>query len=159
MTTIGFIGLGNMGNPMAANLVKAGYAVHGFDLVPENLKTARDNGVRPARGVIEKTVRKGVEPKANTVIEYTRPIAYTPQNRFDLPALLVAGAAMHPREAVQHLVRTILEAAGGELKDDAAAMCLDWHGGPPRSRTTSSAVRGYSAWSMKLRCRLAAMTC
>ncbi|WP_353645639.1 3-hydroxyisobutyrate dehydrogenase [Mesorhizobium sp. WSM2239] len=45
MTTIGFIGLGNMGNPMAANLVKAGYTVHGFDLVPENLKTARDNGV------------------------------------------------------------------------------------------------------------------
>jgi 3-hydroxyisobutyrate dehydrogenase len=45
MTTIGFIGLGNMGNPMAANLVKAGYAVHGFDLVPENLKAARDNGV------------------------------------------------------------------------------------------------------------------
>ena len=45
MTTIAFIGLGNMGNPMAANLVKAGHTVHGFDLVPENLKTARDNGV------------------------------------------------------------------------------------------------------------------
>jgi 3-hydroxyisobutyrate dehydrogenase len=45
MTTIGFIGLGNMGNPMAANLVKAGHTVHGFDLVPENLETARDNGV------------------------------------------------------------------------------------------------------------------
>jgi hypothetical protein len=56
----------------------------------------------------------------------------------DLPALLAAGAAMHPREAVQHLVQTVLEAAGGELKDDAAAMCVDWHGGPPRSRTTSS---------------------
>ncbi|WP_171240878.1 3-hydroxyisobutyrate dehydrogenase [Ruegeria sp. HKCCA5491] len=28
---IGFIGLGNMGNPMAANLAKAGYAVTGFD--------------------------------------------------------------------------------------------------------------------------------
>ncbi|TIR43944.1 MAG: hypothetical protein E5X16_00315, partial [Mesorhizobium sp.] len=26
MATIAFIGLGNMGNPMAANLVKAGYA-------------------------------------------------------------------------------------------------------------------------------------
>lgn len=35
MATIAFIGLGNMGNPMAANLVKAGYAVQGFDLVPE----------------------------------------------------------------------------------------------------------------------------
>ncbi len=45
MTTIAFIGLGNMGNPMAANLVKAGHTVHGFDLVPENLTTAKENGV------------------------------------------------------------------------------------------------------------------
>jgi 3-hydroxyisobutyrate dehydrogenase len=45
MTTIAFIGLGNMGNPMAANLVKAGHSVQGFDLMPENLATARDNGV------------------------------------------------------------------------------------------------------------------
>ena len=45
MTTIAFIGLGNMGNPMAANLVKAGHAVQGFDLQPENLSMARDNGV------------------------------------------------------------------------------------------------------------------
>ena len=29
---IGFIGLGNMGGPMAANLVKAGHAVTGFDM-------------------------------------------------------------------------------------------------------------------------------
>jgi hypothetical protein len=56
----------------------------------------------------------------------------------DLAALLTAGAGMHPREAVQRVVQTILEAAGGELKDDAAAMCLDWHGGPPRARTTNS---------------------
>ena len=45
MTTIAFIGLGNMGNPMAANLVKAGYAVHGFDLIPENLANAKEHGV------------------------------------------------------------------------------------------------------------------
>jgi len=45
MTTIAFIGLGNMGNPMAANLVKAGHRVLGFDLVPENLAVARENGV------------------------------------------------------------------------------------------------------------------
>ena len=45
MTTIAFIGLGNMGNPMAANLVKAGHAVNGFDLVPENLTVAKENGV------------------------------------------------------------------------------------------------------------------
>ena len=45
MTSIAFIGLGNMGNPMAANLVKAGHAVFGFDLVPANLDAARKNGV------------------------------------------------------------------------------------------------------------------
>ena len=33
MARIGFIGLGNMGLPMAANLVKAGHEVAGFDLV------------------------------------------------------------------------------------------------------------------------------
>jgi 3-hydroxyisobutyrate dehydrogenase len=37
MAAIGFIGLGNMGAPMAANLIKAGHAVTGFDLVPERV--------------------------------------------------------------------------------------------------------------------------
>src|SRR5690606_25926778 len=45
MTKIAFIGLGNMGNPMAANLVKAGHDVQGFDLLPENLSRAEQNGV------------------------------------------------------------------------------------------------------------------
>jgi 3-hydroxyisobutyrate dehydrogenase len=48
MSTIAFIGLGNMGNPMAANLVKAGYTVRGFDLVDANLKTAEGNGLKIA---------------------------------------------------------------------------------------------------------------
>jgi 3-hydroxyisobutyrate dehydrogenase len=48
MTTIAFIGLGNMGNPMAANLVKAGHKVTGFDLVEANLETARANGASVA---------------------------------------------------------------------------------------------------------------
>ncbi len=45
MTRIAFIGLGNMGNPMAANLVKAGHAVAGFDLIAENRSAAEANGV------------------------------------------------------------------------------------------------------------------
>ncbi|AIA06434.1 3-hydroxyisobutyrate dehydrogenase [Streptomyces noursei] len=46
--TIGFIGLGHMGGPMAANLVKAGHRVIGFDLVPELLATATGTGVEAA---------------------------------------------------------------------------------------------------------------
>jgi 3-hydroxyisobutyrate dehydrogenase len=44
-TRIAFIGLGNMGGPMAANLVKAGYEVAGFDFVAAALDHARANGV------------------------------------------------------------------------------------------------------------------
>ena len=45
MSTIAFIGLGNMGGPMAANLVKAGHRVLGFDLVAELRETAAKTGV------------------------------------------------------------------------------------------------------------------
>ena len=37
---IGFIGLGNMGGPMAANLVKAGHRVRGCDLAPSDLNSS-----------------------------------------------------------------------------------------------------------------------
>jgi 3-hydroxyisobutyrate dehydrogenase len=46
MTTVGFVGLGNMGAPMAANLVKAGYQVKGYDLVPAALDAAEASGVQ-----------------------------------------------------------------------------------------------------------------
>ena len=45
MTNIAFIGLGNMGGPMAATLVKAGHTVRGFDLAPPALDAARANGI------------------------------------------------------------------------------------------------------------------
>jgi 3-hydroxyisobutyrate dehydrogenase len=45
MATIAFIGLGNMGGPMAANLVKAGHKVIGFDLVQASKDTAKADGV------------------------------------------------------------------------------------------------------------------
>ncbi|MGY6645298.1 MAG: 3-hydroxyisobutyrate dehydrogenase [Salinarimonas sp.] len=45
MTNIGFIGLGNMGGPMAANLVRAGHRVTGFDLVAESREAANAAGV------------------------------------------------------------------------------------------------------------------
>jgi 3-hydroxyisobutyrate dehydrogenase len=45
MSKIAFLGLGNMGGPMAANLVKAGNAVAGFDLVEAARQTASASGV------------------------------------------------------------------------------------------------------------------
>ncbi|MGR9081105.1 3-hydroxyisobutyrate dehydrogenase [Rhizobium leguminosarum] len=48
MARIAFIGLGNMGGPMAANLVKSGHEVFGFDLAASVLKAAEESGVIPA---------------------------------------------------------------------------------------------------------------
>src|ERR1700722_4307709 len=45
MSNIGFVGLGNMGGPMAANLVKSGERVLGFDLAPASRDAAAKDGV------------------------------------------------------------------------------------------------------------------
>src|SRR6202042_2623069 len=44
MASIAFIGLGNMGGPMAANLVKAGHKVVAFDLVDASRNQAKSDG-------------------------------------------------------------------------------------------------------------------
>lgn len=51
--TVAFIGLGHMGGPMAANLVKSGHRVRGYDLVAELLDTAGGAGVEPAASAPE----------------------------------------------------------------------------------------------------------
>lgn len=51
--TIAFIGLGNMGGPMAANMAKAGFAVTAFDLSKDALTLAKDNGCVTAQSVAE----------------------------------------------------------------------------------------------------------
>ena len=53
MAAIAFIGLGNMGGPMASNLVRAGHAVAGYDLSPAALEAARAAGIRVAASAAE----------------------------------------------------------------------------------------------------------
>jgi serine/threonine protein phosphatase PrpC len=56
----------------------------------------------------------------------------------ELRAVLGTSRDHHPRETVQRLIQAAVRAAGGELEDDATALCFDWHGGPPRERETSA---------------------
>jgi len=53
MAAIGFIGLGNMGAPMAANLVAAGHRVTGFDVVPEAVDALAAKGGHAAASATE----------------------------------------------------------------------------------------------------------
>jgi 3-hydroxyisobutyrate dehydrogenase len=59
MARIGFIGLGNMGAPMAANLVRKGHTVQGFDLAADNIARAQARGIVAAPSASD--AAKGVD--------------------------------------------------------------------------------------------------
>ena len=59
MSSIAFIGLGNMGAPMANNLIKAGHQLAVFDLVPGAVNSLADAGARPAASAADAV--KGAE--------------------------------------------------------------------------------------------------
>jgi serine phosphatase RsbU (regulator of sigma subunit) len=56
----------------------------------------------------------------------------------DVLSVVAACGGLHPREMVQELTRVVVEACGGDLRDDATVLCLDWHGGPQRKRRASA---------------------
>jgi 3-hydroxyisobutyrate dehydrogenase len=53
MTTIAFIGVGNMGGPMARNLLKAGDAVAAFDVSPAALKPVVQAGAKETETALD----------------------------------------------------------------------------------------------------------
>ncbi|ACV58478.1 NAD(P)-dependent oxidoreductase [Alicyclobacillus acidocaldarius] len=48
---VGFLGLGKMGLPMSLNLVRGGYEVHGYDVVPRSLKAFASEGGKACASV------------------------------------------------------------------------------------------------------------
>ena len=79
----------------------------------------------------------GLEP-GDRLLLFTDGMLERNTTSVDIESMVASGAEMHPREAVQHLTQAIFEATGGVLNDDATAMCLDWHGGPTRDRTSNA---------------------
>jgi 2-hydroxy-3-oxopropionate reductase len=57
---IGFIGLGNMGGPMAANLLKAGYELTVYDIVDEKMQALVSQGATAAASCAEVAEKTGV---------------------------------------------------------------------------------------------------
>lgn len=52
----------------------------------------------------------------------------------DIAEVISETRSLHPREAVRALADRVLAATGHALSDDAAVLCLDWHGGHGRDR-------------------------
>src|SRR5436190_10830494 len=51
--SVGFIGVGNMGNPMAANVLKAGFPMTVFDLKPKSMENLVKGGAKAASSAAE----------------------------------------------------------------------------------------------------------
>ncbi|WP_405139906.1 3-hydroxyisobutyrate dehydrogenase [Nocardia sp. NBC_01388] len=70
---VGFLGLGHMGGPMAANLVKAGYEVLAFDPVPAAQEQARADGATvvttPVAAVAESEIVLTMLPNGRIVLD------------------------------------------------------------------------------------------
>lgn len=83
--TVAFIGLGDMGRPMAANLVRAGYRVAGHDLDPA--RAAAIAGVTPAASIAD-----AVQACDGLVVSLVRTLAQTEEvlGRLGEPGLVVA---------------------------------------------------------------------
>ncbi|MCX4672976.1 3-hydroxyisobutyrate dehydrogenase [Streptomyces sp. NBC_01381] len=71
--TVAFLGLGHMGGPMAANLVKAGHRVRGYDPAPAALEAASAAGVEAvasaAEGVTDAEVVISMLPTGRHVLD------------------------------------------------------------------------------------------
>jgi serine phosphatase RsbU (regulator of sigma subunit) len=120
-----------------ASIINAG---HPF---PLRLRDNRVEEVRlavdPPFGVLPGTVYRlqpfPLEP-GDRIIFLTDGMQERNAASLDVATAIVATAALHPREVVHALGDAVLHATGGDLRDDATMVCLDWYGGTPRPRTT-----------------------
>ncbi|MDO8502083.1 MAG: insulinase family protein [Gemmatimonadaceae bacterium] len=107
------------------------------------VEKARDNGITRPKGIVQRVVRKGTEPKANTIFAFTGPCTYSPENRLTLRAL---NTLMQTR-----LNETLREKLGGTYSPGVGGGCsreprqeytiqISYGSSPENVETLSSAV-------------------
>jgi serine phosphatase RsbU (regulator of sigma subunit) len=122
-----------------AEIVNAGHPS------PLRLRNGRveeiDVGVEPPFGVVPgksfQLQRFPLEP-GDRIIFLTDGMQERNAASLDVAAALAATAELHPREVVHELGAAVLDATGGDLRDDATMVCLDWYGGPPRGTNSEN---------------------
>jgi serine phosphatase RsbU (regulator of sigma subunit) len=120
------------------SIVNAGhpfpYRVH--DGVVDRVELAIDMpfGLRPGR---EFTYQEVLLRPGDRIALVTDGILERNAASLEIAALLAATADKHPREVVYRIGDEVLRATGGDLRDDATIVCIDWHGGPVRGRVAT----------------------
>ena len=99
---------------------------------PARTEQAKDVGVRPPTGVVEQTVRAGVEPKAQSLLVFTGPCEYSMENRAVMSAL---------RQLLDIRLREVLrEDKSGTYGAGVGANCSTSPTRTTRSRSPSAAL-------------------
>jgi 3-hydroxyisobutyrate dehydrogenase len=111
MTTVGFIGLGAMGLPMARNLAARGFSVRGFDMRRTAIEALAQAGGMRAASAVEASVGADVlvlmvvnAAQAETILFTDGALAALPENS------IVVLMATCPPGAVERIAARVLEA-------------------------------------------------
>ncbi|SDG35303.1 2-hydroxy-3-oxopropionate reductase [Lentzea fradiae] len=99
MTSIGFIGLGIMGSPMAAHLVNAGHDVTGFDLDPAALRKLVADGGKAASSAQEAV--SGAEVVITMLPNHPQVEAVVDEVAFDDGTLLIDMSTIRPSTSIE----------------------------------------------------------
>jgi len=82
MTTIGWIGLGHMGQPMVRNLLKAGFEVYVYDVVPAAMAATIKEGAKAANSVAELTEKSEIVMTSVQTSQQVSDICLNPEGIF-----------------------------------------------------------------------------
>ena len=126
MASIAFIGLGNMGGPMAANLVKGGRAVTAFDLVAASRDQVRADGAGIADSAVAAV--KGAEVVITTS---------APASRYLMTSSALSTPVLAASDALSRPERTPIQSRGRRI---SAAVLSSRFG------NNASRVRSMSGW-------------
>ncbi len=133
---IGFVGLGLMGQGFTKRLTSRGYAVTGYDLVPEKVEAARAWGVRPAADPAEVMRESDIVLVCVTTTEAVREVA------FGEGGIVEAGAP--GKVLVDHSTTEVAATRemAARLKDETGIGWVDApvSGGPPAAEAGTLAI-------------------
>jgi 3-hydroxyisobutyrate dehydrogenase len=149
MSRIAFIGLGNMGGPMAANLVNAGHAVTGFDVVSDLCDAARHLGVAIAASTVNAVADAEIVltmlPAGSHVVAVWRdalPVALPNTLFIDCSTIDVDNARAAHKLAQSAGVRSIDAPVSGGTNGAKAATLTFMCGGDERAFSAAKQVLG-----------------
>lgn len=133
---IGFVGLGLMGQGFTKRLTSCGYAVSGYDIVPERIEAAKAHGVRPAGNPAEVTRESDIVLVCVTTTEAVRDVTFGADG--------IAAAAAAGKVLVDHSTTEVsaTREMGAQLKDRTGMGWVDApvSGGPPAAEAGTLAI-------------------